>query len=82
MNYAEPAPTTEPAVAEKVTSTNLDNEYKVEPAPAASDGYNVETYKVGPAVLYDPKKFAPHKQLNEPYRYVYPNNNDSSWQVS
>ena len=69
MNLAEPAPEVEPATAETAMAVNDDHEYKVEPAREASDRYNVETYKVEPAVpLDDPMKFAPTQQLNEPHR--------------
>ena len=70
MNLAEPAPSVEPATAEMAVapkSVDDDDEYKVEVARESSDRYEVESVKVEPAVLDDPKKFAPHKQLNEKY---------------
>lgn len=73
MNLAEPAPTVEAATAASAVPTqsvDADDEYKVQAAPQVSDRLDVETHKVEPAVIVDdPRKFAPNKQLQEPYRY-------------
>ena len=50
--------------------TAEDRTAEVEAAPEVSGRFNVETYNVAPAVpLDDPRKFAPKRQLNEPWRY-------------
>ena len=72
MNLAEPAPQVESAEAAAAVapkSVYNDDEYKVEPAPdVTSDSMEVESYRVAPAVMDDPRKYAPNDKLNEPYR--------------